>query len=68
MKIEKGGRWREAVDHEGQALGRARLQTPTPGRETVRYGGDTYCCIEHLRLNNTLIILDCGSNEGMGKS
>ena len=37
-----------------------RGSTPTPGRETGRYGGNTSCI--DLRLDNhTLIILDCGS-------
>jgi len=45
-----------------------RGSTPTPGKETGRYGGNTSCI--HLRLdNNTLIILDCGSGiRALGKS
>jgi len=45
-----------------------RGSTPTPGRETVRYGCNT-CCID-LRLDNgTRIILDCGSGmRALGKS
>ncbi len=45
-----------------------RGSTPTPGKETERYGGNT-CCIELQLDNNTLIILDCGSGmRALGKS
>ena len=52
------------MNHEGQALGRARLN-PTPGRETGRYGGNT-CCID-LRLDNgTRMISLRQRHEGAG--
>jgi len=45
-----------------------RGSTPTPGKETGRYGGNTSCIDVRLD-NNTLIILDCGSGiRALGKS
>ena len=37
----------------------ARGSTPTPGADTLRYGGETTCL--ELRVGDSLVLVDCGS-------
>ena len=47
---------------EDHALGHARLAWPTPGHETVRYGGNT-SCVEVRAADGTCIVLDAGTGH-----
>ncbi len=45
----------------------ARGSTPTPGRETLRYGGETTCL--EVRAGSALVLVDCGSGaRNLGRS
>ena len=45
-----------------------RGSIPTPGRHTLRFGGNT-SCIEVRTAADTLVIIDCGSGlRGLGQA